>query len=106
MLIPVVLLVPVECGDSSHFAIGQREVENRDVLPDMVGIARTWDGDHAPLQVPPEDNLRYGLIMSGSNLRQNRIAQEFLLMPTPTKRIPLLPCPDNRGEPRSAPILV
>ena len=39
VLIPIVLLVPVECGDPGHFAIGQRKVENRDVLPDMIRVA-------------------------------------------------------------------
>ena len=95
MLIPVVLLVPVECGDSSHFAIGQREVENRDVLPDMVGIARTGDSDHTPLQVPSENHLHYRFVVFGCNFRQYRVTQKFLLMSATSERIP---CFDKNAE--------
>ena len=61
----------------------------------MVGIARTGNDDHAPLQVPSEDYLRYRLVVTDCDFGQYRIAQKLLLMSSTTKRIP---CLDNNSE--------
>lgn len=81
------LLVSIERGYLCHFIIGQRKVENRDILLDMVGIARTGNDDHAPLQVPSEDDLRYRLVVSGCDFGQHRVAQQLLLMSAPAEGI-------------------
>ena len=52
-LIPIVLFIPVQCGDLCHFLIGQLEAEQIKVFPDMVGVAGTGDDHNASLEVPP-----------------------------------------------------
>jgi hypothetical protein len=43
--IPIVLLASVECIDSAHLVIGQLEVEDRNVLFDVIGVARPRGAD-------------------------------------------------------------
>ena len=50
-------LVAVEGGDIRHFLVSQHEIKYVDIFSDMGRIAATWDGHHAALIVPAQDDL-------------------------------------------------
>ena len=52
LLIPIMFFAPVKGIDPCHFILGQAEMVNFRIFPDMVGITGTGDDHHALLQIP------------------------------------------------------
>ena len=53
----VVLLGAVELCDLRHLIVCQSEVENVAVIPDVIGIFRSWDRDELHLCCPAQYDL-------------------------------------------------
>ena len=51
------LFISVKPTDLLHLILGQFKTKQIEVLPDVIGIARTGDYDDASLQIPAEDDL-------------------------------------------------
>ncbi len=54
----VVANAPVQLCDLRHLSVGERKVQDIQVVPDVVHVAAAGDHDKAHLDMPAEDDLR------------------------------------------------
>ena len=69
-------LLLVERAHLPHLPVGQLEVENLDVLPDVVGIRSAGDDGETLLDVPAQDDLCRGLAVGFGYLLYHGVMQQ------------------------------
>lgn len=81
--IPDRVIVPgirVEAGQLLHLFVTKVEVEDRDVLDEAFESGGLGDGDSASLDGPSEENLGWGLVVSSSDLGNNLLGKQGLII--------------------------
>src|SRR6516165_2933782 len=67
----------LERRDSRHLLVGQRKVEDVEILGHARGVRRAWDrNDVALLDQPAQRDLSEGTSFAGGNVGEHRVAQQ------------------------------
>src|SRR5215831_3394122 len=68
---------PLERRDPRHLLVGQRKVEDVEILGHARGVRRAWDwNDVALLDQPAQRDLSEGAFFAGGNVGEHRVAQQ------------------------------
>ena len=81
---------PIQRIDLCHFRVGQREIIEFSILPDVIRVAGAGNDYHALLKIPAEDYLRGGHAVNLGDIGDHLVPQQFRRMPPASQGIPAL----------------
>ena len=66
----------IERGDGGHILVGEREVEDVDILPHPFDMGRFGNDNYAALDKPAQGDLSYAFAVFAADSGQQRIRKE------------------------------